>query len=115
MQKLYTAALILFVLITLQTKAFSATLDCKFKDLNIRGVKSIQLKNESLVINKNIEIPLQKSSVKCSHFGRQTRFDGDALGYQIILKSCTTIAKLEGYLIDSLNKVAADILCQSVQ
>ena len=114
MQKLYTAAVILFVLVTLQTKAFSATLDCKFKDITMRGVKSIQLKNDSLVINKNLEIPLLKTSVKCSHYGRLTRLDGDALGYQIILKSCTSIAKLEGYLIDSLNNLAADISCHSL-
>lgn len=112
MQKLMTASLILFFLLIIQNNVFAgSTLDCQFKSVKVTGVKTIQLTNENLILNKEIEIPLEKTRVNCGHFGRQTRFDGNALGYQVILKSCTTDAKLEGHLIDSLNEVAAEVLC----
>lgn len=112
MNKLITASAILFLLVTLQTKAFAQDLDCKFKDVAVSGVKTIQISDESLIINSELEIPLEKSRVKCGSFGKQTRFDGSALGYQVVLKSCSSEAKLEGVLIDSLNEVGADVLCQ---
>lgn len=112
MNKLITASALLFILVFLQTKAFAMNLDCKFKDATVAGVKTIELTDETLKINSELEIPLEKSRVNCGNFGRQTRFDGSALGYQVVLKSCTTEAKLEGVLIDSLNEVGADVLCQ---
>lgn len=114
MNKLIGASLILFVLVALQTNAFASTLNCKFKDTKMVGVNSIHINDESLIINQELEIPLEKSRVNCSHFGRQTRFDGSALGYQVILKSCTSEAKLEGYIIDSIKEISADVLCESI-
>lgn len=115
MNKLITAPVLLFLLVVLQTNAFAGDLDCKFKDVSVVGVKSITISDESLIINSELEIPLEKSRVVCGNFGRQTRFDGSALGYQVVLKSCTTDAKLEGVLIDSLNQVAADVRCMPVK
>jgi len=115
MNKLIGASLIIIVLAALQANAFAASLDCKFRDVKMEGVESIRLNEESLIINNEMEIPLEKSRVNCAHFGRQTRFDGSALGYQIILKSCTSEAKLEGHLIDSLNEVSADVVCQQMK
>lgn len=111
MQKLITASLILFALVVLQNNAFATTLNCKFKDAPVAGVKSIQITDDNMIINQDLEIPLEKSRVNCGNFGRQTRFDGSALGFQVVLKTCTTEAKLEGHLIDSLNEVAADVIC----
>lgn len=111
MFKLVTASVFIFVLAALNNNAFATTLDCKFKDITVTGVKTIELKEESLVINKDMEIPLEKSRVKCGSFGRQTRFDGNALGFQIVLKSCTSDAQLEGHLIDEVNEMAAEVLC----
>ena len=113
MNKLVTASLLLFFLVTLKNQAFASSLDCKFKEGKVQGVESIQISDESLILNNQMEIPLEKSRVKCGNFGRQTRFDGSALGYQVVLKSCTTDAKLEGVLIDSINEVAADVLCNT--
>jgi hypothetical protein len=110
--KLITASALLFLLMTLQTKVFAQDLDCKFKDVTVTGVKTIKITDENLVINSELEIPLEKSRVKCGSFGKQTRFDGSALGYQVVLKSCSTEAKLEGVLIDSINEVGADVFCQ---
>lgn len=113
MLKLITASLFLFVLVILQNNAFALSLDCKFKETTVTGVKSIEIKEESLVINKQLEIPMEKSKVKCGSFGRQTRFDGSALGFQIVLKSCSSEAKLEGHLIDEIREVAAEVLCDT--
>lgn len=115
MQKLITASLLLFVLAALQSKAFAARLECKFKDEKMDGVKTIQISDDYLIINKELEIPLEKSRVNCGNFGRQTRFDGSALGFQVVLKSCTTEAKLEGSLIDYRKVIAADVFCNVVQ
>lgn len=111
MKKLITASVLLFVLVALQTKAFAMELECEFKDQAIEGVQSIELNDEDLVINKQLEIPLSRTRVKCGNFGRQTRLDGDALGYMVILKTCTTEAKMEGELVDAVKKVAATVLC----
>ncbi|HXH31017.1 MAG TPA: hypothetical protein VNJ01_09415 [Bacteriovoracaceae bacterium] len=115
MQKILTASLLLVILAFLQTEVFAATLKCNFKNTRVTGVRSILISDESLIINKEMEIPLEKSQVKCGHFGRQTRLDGAALGYQVILKSCTTESVLEGVLIDSVNSVAADVYCNEAR
>ena len=111
MFKLVTASVFLIVLAALQTSAFASTLNCKFKDMTVTGIKSLELKAESMIINSDMEIPLEKSRVKCGSFGRQTRLDGNALGFQIVLKSCTSEAQLEGHIIDEINEVAAEVLC----
>jgi hypothetical protein len=113
MSKLISASLFLFVFVILNTKSFAGDLDCKFKNVKMVGVDSIRLSDDYLIINQELEIPLEKSRVKCANFGRQMRFDGSALGYQVVLKSCTTEATLEGHLIDSENFIAADVLCHT--
>jgi hypothetical protein len=111
MKKLLVASMLLFILSAIQNQVFAGSINCKFKDRTVAGVESIQLSEDNLIINKIMEIPLEKSRVICGHFGRQTRFDGEALGYHVILKSCTSEATLEGHIIDSLNDVAADLVC----
>jgi hypothetical protein len=114
MNKLMKASLFLFALVLMQNSLFARTLNCKFHDESMSGVDSIQLSEESLILNQELEIPLEKSSVRCGHFGIQDRFDGSALGYQVVLKSCSSEAKLEGHLIDSLHHIAADLSCQAL-
>lgn len=114
MNKLMQASLFLLFLVLFQNQVFAQDLNCEFKDLKMEGVESIQISDKSLVINKELEIPLDKSRVICGNFGRQERFDGMALGYQVILESCTSEAKLEGRLIDSIKEVAAKVLCHKV-
>lgn len=114
MKKLFLASLLLFILSAIQNQVFAGSLNCKFKDRSVAGIESIQLNDDNLIINENMEIPLEKSRVMCGHFGRQTRFDGEALGYQVVLKSCTTEATLEGHIIDSVSDIAADLVCDQV-
>ena len=114
MKKLITASALLFIISMLQTNAFAASLKCKFKDVGVVGVKTVQVTDENLIINSELEIPLEKSRVSCGNFGRQTRLDGAALGYQVVLKTCTSDAKMEGHLIDSVNEVAAEMLCDQM-
>lgn len=113
MKKLLTASLLLVALFVLQTNAFAQTktYKCQFKDSAVEGIKSLEISEESLLINKVMEIPLQKSTVKCGNFGKQMRLDGSALGYMVVLKSCSSDAKLEGDLIDSVKEVAAEVIC----
>ncbi len=111
MNKLLTASVLLFVLAALQTKAFAADLECKFKNGGVDGVEKIEISETSMIINEKLEIPLEKTRVRCGNFGKQVRFDGDAAGYQVILKSCTTDAKLEGELVDNQKRLSADVLC----
>jgi len=114
MKRLFCATLLLVFVLVVQNKVFASILDCKFKNVSVMGVDKIQLIHEDLVINDELEIPLEKSRVKCGNFGRQVRFDGSALGYQVILKSCTTEAQLEGVLIDAVHFVAVDLQCHSL-
>lgn len=114
MSKLVTASLLLVVLVVLQTNAFAGTLDCKFKTTTLKGVQSIRLSDETLLLNNEMEIPLEKSRVKCGHSSRQVRFDGHALGYQVILKSCV-VGEMGGHIIDSVNAVAAEVECDQVK
>lgn len=114
MKRLFCATLLLVFMLVVQNKVFASILDCKFKNVSVMGVDKIQLINEDLVINGELEIPLEKSRVKCGNFGRQARFDGTALGYQVVLKSCTTEAQLEGVLIDAVQFVAVDLQCYSL-
>ena len=116
MQKLLVAGLLLVILATLQTKAFAKSsfsgLHCSFKHGRVSNIQTLEMAEDSLIINAEIEIPLEVSRVKCGGFGKQVRFDGLALGYQVILKSCSSEAKLEGHLIDSLNDKVAEVVCK---
>lgn len=112
MQSLLKASFLLLVLSLVSAKSFAFTLDCKITRGVAVGVKSISLSEENLYINGEIEIPLEKSRVNCGHFKKQMRFDGNALGYQIILKSCTSDAVLKGDVIDSVRQTVAEVLCE---
>ena len=111
MQKMLSSVVLLSLLFGLHSEAFGLSLHCKFKNSAITDIKKIEISDQSLILNSEMEIPLEKTRVICGNFGRQMRLDGSALGYQVVLKSCSTEAKLEGHLIDSLKVVAADIQC----
>ena len=111
MQKLLAACVLLVILATLQTRAFGATLNCQFTSTKFENIKSIQLSDETFKINNEIEIPMETSKIKCGHFGKRDRLDGLALGYQIILKACSSEHSVAGHIIDEVNEVAADIVC----
>ncbi len=111
MKRLFIATLMLVLVLVVQNKAFASVMDCKFKNMTAEGIDKIQLIDEDLIINGELLIPLEKSRVKCGNFGRQVRFDGTALGYQVVLKSCSTDAVLEGVLIDAVNFIAMDVQC----
>ena len=116
MKKLLGACLLLVMVSMLQSKVFaaSASLKCNFNEESVEGVKTIELSDDTLKINKDLEIPLEKSSIRCANFGRQTRFDGSALGYQVILESCTSGVALKGNLIDSVKGISAPVVCNSL-
>lgn len=114
MQKLVGASLILMVLMSLQTKAFAAVLECDFRSGNVPGVESIQISEDAMIINNNLAVPLSQSRVNCAHFGKQIRLDGLADGYQVILKSCTSEAKYEGHLIDAKMQRSAKVYCDEI-
>lgn len=112
MKKLLSASLLLILIATLQTKAFGATLNCKFStERTFENIETIQLTDETFKINGEIEIPLEKSTIRCGHFGKRNRLDGLALGYQVILKACAVGSQIKGHIIDEVNAVAADIVC----
>lgn len=111
MQKLIGATLILMFLAIVQTNAFASEFNCKFKSGTVDGVDSILVTEDHLIINNYLEIPLDRSRVKCANFGRQTRLDGMGAGFQIILKTCSSEAKFQGHLIDAKNNKAAEVIC----
>lgn len=112
MNKLIPAFLLIFILIALNAQAFASQgLHCSFTDRVVEGVKSIVIDHDQVVINENVVIPLEKSEINCSNFGRQLRFDGNEQGYQVILKTCSTEAELAGILIDNIKQEVGDISC----
>lgn len=114
MQKLLSACLLLVIIVALQSKAFAAApLDCTFKDAaqKMEGIESLQITDESLIVNESHVIQLEHTTIRCRSLGRQHRFDGSGVGLQIILKSCSAIAVLEGQLIDAANAKIADVVC----
>lgn len=112
MFNLVKASVLLFVLTVLSTKAFALTdMNCKVKNGEIAGIKTLQLTDDQLVINGMVTIALDKLRVKCANMGRQIRLEGEAEGLQVILKTCSTEAKVEGHIIDSLNNAQALVQC----
>lgn len=95
-------------------KSFAVALDCQLTNAQVLGIESFVIKDHVLILNDEFEIPLEKSRVKCGHYGEQVRFDGYAYGYQIILKSCSTEVEYEGDLIDSINWVGSEVHCHKV-
>ena len=116
MKKFIGASLLLVVISALQTNAFAGSLNCSFKNAEVRveGVKTLQISEEALVVNEKELSPLEHTRIKCGAFGRQDRFDGVGNGLQIILKSCTDEAALEGHLIDSANSKVAEVVCDEM-
>lgn len=111
MKKLMTATFLIMVLAILNSKAFALELQCKFSDRIVEGVESVVIREDAIFINETVQIPLEKSEINCSNFGRQLRFDGHADGYQVILKSCSADAQFEGILIDNIKQQVGDISC----
>lgn len=116
MKKLMGACVLLFVFSVLHTNAFASSLNCKFKsaDSTVEGIDSLQITDDQLVINQNEAIQLEHTRIKCGQFGKQNRFDGLGNGLQVILKSCTDEAALEGHLIDAVNSKVAEVICDKV-
>lgn len=116
MYKLIKPVLILIALFVLGSHAFAVEeLHCRFTDRQIKDIESIVIKHDQLVINNKIKINLDLSEINCSTFGRQLRFDGNDHGYQVILKTCTSEAVLEGRIIDVIKQEIGDITCDLVQ
>lgn len=113
MKKLLHASALLLILVGLNAKVFAGTLHCVFKypESTVAGVKSLQITDDVLLINETEAIDLEHSKIKCGQFGKQHRFDGAANGLQVILKSCSDEAALEGHLIDAANEKAAEVIC----
>lgn len=112
MYKLIGATVLLFILSALHTKAFAAPgMNCKLKAGAIAGIDSLQLQEEQLVINHKIAIPLEKLRVKCANMGRQIRLEGEGLGLHVILKTCSSEAQVEGYILDPVNNTQALVQC----
>ncbi len=117
MQKLMAACLLLAIIAALQSKAFAAPVNCAFKnsDTTVEGIKSLQMVDNALIVNENLHIPLQHTSIKCGRLGRQHRFDGVGKGLQIILKTCSGEALMEGHIIDAKNLQVAEVICNEAQ
>lgn len=114
MRKLIAVTVLLLIVSVVQSKVFAASLNCQFKDEAVEGVETIEISDDTLKINKDVHIPLEKSTIRCANLGRQKRFDGYALGYQVVLESCTSGVDLEGDLIDSVKGVSAPVICNSL-
>lgn len=113
MQKLISAFLLFLFLIALNKNAFADTLLCKFKTEAVSAIKSLVVDEDVLIINSRMEIPLEKSRVRCGNFGRQVRLDGMDQRFQVVLKSCSTEAKLEGHIIDARAQEIAEVVCDN--
>jgi hypothetical protein len=112
MFKLIGASVLLFVLTVLTSKAFALSdMNCKVKNGTIAGIQSLHLSEEHLIINNTMTIPLDKLRVKCGNMGRQIRLEGEAEGLQVILKTCSTEAKVEGHILDARNNTKALVQC----
>lgn len=112
MFKLIGASVILFVLTVLQSKAFALSeMNCKVKNGSISGIHTLQLSEDHLIINNQVTIALEKLRVKCGNMGRQLRFEGEDRGLQVILKTCSSEAKVEGHILDHTNNTQALVQC----
>lgn len=111
MFKLISASVLLLILSALQSMAFATEMNCKVKKGSIDGIESLQFSNDELLINGRVSIPLDRLRVNCGNLGRQLRFDGEGRGLQVILKTCSTEAKVEGHILDPANNAQALIQC----
>lgn len=106
------SVLVLFSFLYFEQEAIASSRKCNFTKEKISGVSTIEFSEESIKINGEMEIPLEKTKIKCGISGKRLRFDGLALGYQVVLETCTTQATLEGHLIDSVNQEIAELACE---
>ncbi len=112
MLKLSGALVLLIILSALTSKAFAISeMNCRVKNGDISGIQTLHLSEGELTINGTVSIPLEKLSVKCANMGRQIRLEGEADGFQVILKTCSTEAKVEGHIMDPANNTQTTILC----
>lgn len=119
MQKLLGASLLLLFFVVSNTNAFAmTTFKCEFKNEKIEGIDSIEMTDNNLVINSTLNIPVEESRIRCANFGKQKRFDGAEPnvqeGLKVVLKTCTSEAAMEGYLIDPKMKKAAEVFCDKI-
>jgi hypothetical protein len=117
MKKLLGASFLLFIMVSINSNAFGASLNCYFKnpEATVEGITKLEINDDVLVVNETEAIELQHSRIKCGQFGKQHRFDGLGNGLQIILKSCTDEAVLEGHLINANESQVAAVLCDEVK
>lgn len=112
MLKLSGAVVLLVLLSVLTSKAFAISeMNCRVKNGDITGIQTLHLSETELTINGSLNIPLEKLRVKCANMGRQIRLEGAADGLQVILKTCSTEAKVEGHILDPANNTQTTILC----
>lgn len=115
MQK-HIAAFTLLLSLTATTAFADAAFKCHFKSQVIPGVDSIQLTDSVLTINNQLNIAIEESRIRCANFGRQKRFDGADTNeqLQIVLRTCTSDAAMEGHLIDGKQNMAAEVYCDKI-
>ncbi len=112
MLKLSGAVVLLVILSVLTSKAFAISdMNCRVKNGDIAGIQTLHLTDGELTINGSVSIPLEKLRVKCANMGKQTRLEGEADGLHVILKTCSTEAKVEGHIMDPANNTQTTILC----
>lgn len=116
MQKLIGAAFLLAFFIIAQASAFAVTYKCEFKDEVIAGIETIEMTDSVLIINNSLNIAVEESRIRCANFGKQKRYDGrdEAEQLQVVLKTCTSDAAMEGHLIDAKSKTAAEVTCDRI-
>jgi len=110
------AAFLLLLSLTATTAIADASFKCHFKSEAIPGVDSIQLTDSVLTINNQLNIAIEESRIRCANFGRQKRFDGADANeqLQIVLRTCTSDAAMEGHLIDGKQNMAAEVFCNKI-
>lgn len=110
MQKLIGAAIMLALLTFMNQNAFSAVV-CQFDQRELK-IDSIVFEDEQLVIDDVELVELSTSRIRCGSFGKQFRFDGQInKNLQIVLKSCTDMAALEGHVINTKTNKVTEITC----
>jgi len=113
MQRLIGAAILLVLLTFLNEKAFSAV-HCRFDQSAVgqSEINSIIFEDDQLVVNNDKLVELSLSRIRCGSFGKQFRFDGKiSKSLQIVLKSCTDEALLQGHIINTVTNKVTEIAC----
>lgn len=111
MKKLFQTSLVIVALSILHGQAFGSVLNCHFKSDSVRGIKSLEMTEETLYINGKVEIALEKSQIQCGVMGTRERYEGMDQGFKVVLKDCNVNDRLEGHLIDAVKQESAEIEC----